>query len=136
MQELKELGDRAVLLVSEPFNPAHPSLLQNFFPLSVNCETQLRIFHTMVPKVLRVVLLAACLLIGIVSATRFSDITKRKGYGPNAKKRSSSNNGGGGNSYTKFRFLTKETQRKYNSNRAIAEIQLLIPHSLPGHLSA
>lgn len=75
----------------------------------------IKCFLQMALKLLRFALLVACLFIGIVSATRFSDITKRKGYGPNAKKRASNNNGGG-SSHTKFRFLTKATQRQYNSN--------------------
>lgn len=87
----------------------------------------------MAPKILRIVLLAAILLIGIVSATRFNDITKRKGYGPNAKKRGSSNNGGGV-SQTNFRFLTKATQRQYNSHPAFAGVEVLNHSSLSGHL--
>ncbi|KAG0650120.1 Serine-type carboxypeptidase F [Hyphodiscus hymeniophilus] len=83
---------------------------------------------------LRVMLLVGCLFTGIVSASRFSDLAKRKGYGPHAKRRAS-NNGGGG-SHSKFRFLSKETQRQCRSIGILTEVQLLNHSSLPGHLVA
>lgn len=87
----------------------------------------------MAPKLLRVALIT-CLLITLISASRFTDIAKRKGYGPNAKKRASSNSGGEP-SNTKFQFLTKATQRLFSPNQSVTESQLLNQISLPSYFS-
>jgi hypothetical protein len=63
-------------------------------------------------RMMRLAFLVALLLAGVVSATRFSDLSKRKGFGPNAKKRSSSNRNEERSYPQNFRFLTKQTKRE------------------------